>query len=154
MLIWQQVVTSVPSTIFGKSMEVGSSPPEPLKSSNIPEDEPKTQPWMIHRDSHNPMQTRRGQILWIRGLTRLQTQIRVVNAFRSGVDNGGAQFQQAASNQRLIHQRQSSAGTRIAVNGKIGNDTDNGDPSVKLLSEANNGSSVIKISSSHTETAL
>jgi Ca2+ transporting ATPase len=28
----------------------------------------------------------RGQILWIRGLTRLQHQIRVVNAFRSGVD--------------------------------------------------------------------
>lgn len=27
-----------------------------------------------------------GQILWIRGLTRLQTQIRVVNAFRQGVD--------------------------------------------------------------------
>lgn len=29
---------------------------------------------------------RRGQILWIRGLTRLQTQIRVVNAFRMGLE--------------------------------------------------------------------
>jgi Ca2+ transporting ATPase len=29
---------------------------------------------------------KRGQILWIRGLTRLQHQIRVVNAFRMGID--------------------------------------------------------------------
>ena len=28
-----------------------------------------------HRDSHNPIQSRSGQILWIRGLTRLQTQV-------------------------------------------------------------------------------
>lgn len=32
------------------------------------------------------MPGRRGQILWIRGLARLQTQIRVINAFRMGID--------------------------------------------------------------------
>ena len=31
--------------------------------------------YQTHRDSHNPIQSRSGQILWIRGLTRLQTQV-------------------------------------------------------------------------------
>ncbi|XP_018112675.1 plasma membrane calcium-transporting ATPase 1 [Xenopus laevis] len=34
------------------------------------------------------MELRRGQILWFRGLNRIQTQIKVVNAFRSSLYEG------------------------------------------------------------------
>merc|ERR1719412_971659 len=115
-LLWQQIVTTVPSSLFSGKMEsdisrlekqsennnltprVGSSPPEPLNSPNLDEN---SVPHYPHHSSssHNPIQSRSGQILWIRGLTRLQTQIRVVNAFRHGVDS--AQLQQAASNQNI-----------------------------------------------------
>merc|ERR1719323_2955758 len=95
-------------------MEVGSNPPETLNSPNLDGD-PVTGHHSSHRDSHNPIQSRSGQILWIRGLTRLQTQIRVVNAFRHGVDS--AHLQQAASNQNIqrVLQRQASLGKRSSI---------------------------------------
>lgn len=37
---------------------------------------------------HAERELRRGQILWFRGLNRIQTQIRVVNAFRSSLYEG------------------------------------------------------------------
>merc|ERR1719412_2523805 len=89
-LLWQQVVTTVPTSLFGGRMEVGSTVPEALNSPNLDGDLPSYTDHhrhSSHRDSHNPIQSRSGQILWIRGLTRLQTQIRVVNAFRHGVDS-------------------------------------------------------------------
>ena len=53
---------------------VGSSPPEPLNSPN--QDENSIPSYPHHSiSSHNPIQSRSGQILWIRGLTRLQTQV-------------------------------------------------------------------------------
>merc|ERR1712141_86782 len=60
--------------------------------------------------------SRSGQILWIRGLTRLQTQIRVVNAFRHGMDS--QQLQQATSNpniQRVLQKQASLSGKRFSV---------------------------------------
>merc|ERR1719244_646650 len=58
---------------------------------------------------------RSGQILWIRGLTRLQTQIRVVNAFRHGVDT--QQIQQATSNPNIqrVLQKQASLNRRLSA---------------------------------------
>merc|ERR1719362_807384 len=118
-LLWQQVVTTVTTSIFGSRMEVGTNPPEPLNSPNL-DGEPfssyaENHRHSSHRDSHNPIQSRSGQILWIRGLTRLQTQIRVVNAFRHGVDS--TQLQQAASNQNIqrVLQRQASLGKRSSL---------------------------------------
>merc|ERR1719412_1291998 len=119
-LLWQQVVTTVPTSLFGGRMEVGSTVPEALNSPNLDGDLPSYTDHhrhSSHRDSHNPIQSRSGQILWIRGLPRLQTQIRVVNAFRHGVDS--SQLQQAASNQNIqrVLQRQASLGKRLSTAG-------------------------------------
>ena len=75
---------------------VGSNPPETLNSPNLDGDPVSSYTGesrlhhlhhlhhdhlyspghhSSHRDSHNPIQSRSGQILWIRGLTRLQTQV-------------------------------------------------------------------------------
>uniref|UniRef100_A0A1I8GWH9 Calcium-transporting ATPase n=1 Tax=Macrostomum lignano TaxID=282301 RepID=A0A1I8GWH9_9PLAT len=43
---------------------------------------------------------KKGQVLWIRGLARLQTQIRVVNAFRMGLD---ADFDKRSTNNSLSY---------------------------------------------------
>merc|ERR1711993_153444 len=64
--------------------------------------------------------SRSGQILWIRGLTRLQTQIRVVNAFRHGMDS--THLQQATSNpniQRVLQKQVSLSNKRMSVTQSI-----------------------------------
>eukprot|EP00092_Neocalanus_flemingeri_P010565 GFUD01011381.1.p1 GENE.GFUD01011381.1~~GFUD01011381.1.p1 ORF type:complete len:1193 (+),score=190.38 GFUD01011381.1:314-3892(+) len=83
-LLWQQVVTTFPTSFFGRKMEVGANPPEPL-SPNLDGDSVPSYP---HSRSHqNPIVNRSGQILWIRGLTRLQTQLRVIRAFKSTLED-------------------------------------------------------------------
>jgi len=103
------VVTTVPTSLFGGRMEnydpsviekqsennnfstrVGSTVPEALNSPNLDGDLPSYTDHhrhSSHRDSHNPIQSRSGQILWIRGLTRLQTQLRVIRAFKSTLED-------------------------------------------------------------------
>ncbi|XP_068703541.1 plasma membrane calcium-transporting ATPase 3-like isoform X3 [Montipora capricornis] len=66
-LVWGQLVLTIPKTSFPKLCRFGTKElPLPMEP-----DGPK--------DS-------RARLLWIRGLTRLQHQIRVVNAFRSVID--------------------------------------------------------------------
>ena len=107
-LVWQQVITSIPIGSFEKSMELGSNPPD-MSSPCIAEDNSN------NSYSSHPVVGRSGQILWIRGLTRLQTQIRVVNAFRHGVD--GQQIQQATSNPNIqrVLQKQASLNKRLSA---------------------------------------
>merc|ERR1711892_1194323 len=102
-LLWQQIVTSVPTSIFGKTMEteptpslklennnldmrVGTNPPEPL-SPVLDGDVSSYSHHGGHGQHHNPIVNRSGQILWIRGLTRLQTQLRVIRAFKSTLED-------------------------------------------------------------------
>lgn len=80
-LLWGQVVNSVPDEVipahfFADGPEQEPEPPGPDGPGN-----PKMPPELA-----TPPELKRGQILWIRGLTRLQTQIRVVNAFRHALD--------------------------------------------------------------------
>lgn len=77
-LLWGQVITSIPTKKLPKHIcSWGKEVPEYL-------DEPDT---AVHPGVSVPDGVgRRGQILWVRGLTRLQQQIRVVNAFRMGLD--------------------------------------------------------------------
>uniref|UniRef100_A0A914C5X9 Calcium-transporting ATPase n=1 Tax=Acrobeloides nanus TaxID=290746 RepID=A0A914C5X9_9BILA len=74
-LLWGQVVTSIPTKGLPKSMTIGSGEVQP--TDHILNGE------YDDSDTHDK---RSGQILWIRGLTRLQTQIRVVKAFQQGLD--------------------------------------------------------------------
>jgi len=79
-LVWQQVITSIPIGSFEKSMELGSNPPD-MSSPCIAEDNSN------NSYSSHPVVGRSGQILWIRGLTRLQTQLRVIRAFKSTLED-------------------------------------------------------------------
>ncbi|KAL0968002.1 hypothetical protein UPYG_G00260850 [Umbra pygmaea] len=76
-LLWGQVVTTVPTSRlkFLKSAGHGTQQEE------IPEEELEEMEDQDEID-HAEMEMRRGQVLWCRGLGRIQTQIRVVNAFR------------------------------------------------------------------------
>uniref|UniRef100_A0A673ZWV3 Calcium-transporting ATPase n=1 Tax=Salmo trutta TaxID=8032 RepID=A0A673ZWV3_SALTR len=76
-LLWGQVVTTVPTSRlkFLKSAGHGT------QQAEIPEEELEEMEDLDEID-HAEMEMRRGQVLWCRGLGRIQTQIRVVNAFR------------------------------------------------------------------------
>ncbi|XP_047519165.1 plasma membrane calcium-transporting ATPase 2 isoform X12 [Pieris napi] len=78
-LVWGQLVTSIPTRKIPKKLSWGRGQPDPESLQPGPD-----------YDSDLDKKPRAGQILWIRGLTRLQTQIRVVNAFRQGLDGRGS----------------------------------------------------------------
>ncbi|KAL4712465.1 hypothetical protein ACJJTC_007481 [Scirpophaga incertulas] len=101
-LVWGQLVTTVPTRKIPKNLTWGRGQPE----------QDTIQPGPDY-DADLDKKPRAGQILWIRGLTRLQTQviggelqerlipvpysktstdqaIRVVNAFRQGLDSRGS----------------------------------------------------------------
>ena len=65
-----QVVTSVPTAKLPKSCTIGTKKPRPMDA-----DENTTS---SEEDELDEM-GRRGQILWIRGLTRLQHQVRILH---------------------------------------------------------------------------
>ncbi|XP_060937495.1 plasma membrane calcium-transporting ATPase 1 isoform X1 [Limanda limanda] len=79
-LLWGQVISTIPTSRlkFLKSAGHGTQKDE------IPDEELEELDDMEEID-HAERELRRGQILWFRGLNRIQTQIRVVNAFRSSV---------------------------------------------------------------------
>jgi len=100
-LLWGQIITSIPTASLPRNIAWGSGMPKGDPITELGNDD--------FRDMDNKDNKRTGQILWIRGLTRLQTQviggtlqerlipvpysktstdqaIRVVNAFRQGLD--------------------------------------------------------------------
>ncbi|XP_073958847.1 plasma membrane calcium-transporting ATPase 3 isoform X4 [Choristoneura fumiferana] len=75
-LVWGQLVTSVPTRKIPKKLSWGRGQPDPETIQPGPD-----------YDSDLDKKPRAGQILWIRGLTRLQTQLRVVRAFKSTLED-------------------------------------------------------------------
>nr|XP_027200064.1 plasma membrane calcium-transporting ATPase 2-like [Dermatophagoides pteronyssinus] len=80
-LVWGQLITTIPTKRIPKQFSWGSGPPEEIMdaTSSLVEDGSS--------GSLSQDVKRTGQILWIRGLTRLQTQLRVVRAFRSTLED-------------------------------------------------------------------
>ncbi|XP_077066918.1 plasma membrane calcium-transporting ATPase 4 isoform X1 [Siphateles boraxobius] len=76
-LLWGQLVTTIPTSRLKFLMTAGHG----TQKEEISEDELEEMEDMDEID-HAEMEMRRGQVLWCRGLNRIQTQIRVVNAFR------------------------------------------------------------------------
>ncbi|KAJ8302063.1 hypothetical protein KUTeg_021050 [Tegillarca granosa] len=75
-LLWGQLITTIPASVLPKRICTWGR---------------REEGDMVDHDvevagSETDLDVRRGQILWVRGLTRLQQQIRVVNAFRMGLD--------------------------------------------------------------------
>ncbi|XP_045539662.1 plasma membrane calcium-transporting ATPase 3 isoform X8 [Papilio machaon] len=75
-LVWGQLVTTVPTRKIPKKLSWGRGQPDPETIQPGPD-----------YDSDLDKKPRAGQILWIRGLTRLQTQLRVVRAFKSTLED-------------------------------------------------------------------
>lgn len=75
-LLWGQIITTIPTSVLPKRICSWGG----KKQQEVEEDQEE------EAEEVDGVPGRRGQILWIRGLARLQTQIRVINAFRMGID--------------------------------------------------------------------
>uniref|UniRef100_A0AAY4BXN4 Calcium-transporting ATPase n=1 Tax=Denticeps clupeoides TaxID=299321 RepID=A0AAY4BXN4_9TELE len=79
-LLWGQLVTTIPTSRLKFLMTAGHG----TQKEEIPEEELEELDELDEID-HAEMELRHGQVLWCRGLNRIQTQIRVINAFRDSV---------------------------------------------------------------------
>ncbi|XP_054976089.1 plasma membrane calcium-transporting ATPase 3 isoform X2 [Sorex araneus] len=80
-LLWGQVIATIPSSQIKCLKEAGHGPgKDDMLDEELAEGEEEI--------DHAERELRRGQILWFRGLNRIQTQIRVVKAFRSSLYEG------------------------------------------------------------------
>ncbi|CAD5228581.1 unnamed protein product [Bursaphelenchus xylophilus] len=113
-LLWGQVVTTIPTSGLPRSFTIGSGEVE--SADDIFNNE---------YDDAETHEKRSGQILWIRGLTRLQTQLRVVKAFRSTLDEfderrSTASSQSFQSMRGLSHLHRLSNGPSHLQDGLVG----------------------------------
>ncbi|KAM5148909.1 plasma membrane calcium-transporting ATPase 2 isoform 3-T3 [Mantella aurantiaca] len=80
-LVWGQVISSIPTNRLKFLKGAGRlTQKEETAEEEMNED--------VEEIDHAERELRRGQILWFRGLNRIQTQIRVVKAFRSSLYEG------------------------------------------------------------------
>uniref|UniRef100_A0A672SQS9 Calcium-transporting ATPase n=1 Tax=Sinocyclocheilus grahami TaxID=75366 RepID=A0A672SQS9_SINGR len=80
-LLWGQFISAVPTHRLKFLKEAGHGiPKEDIAEEVLTEGADEI--------DHAEMELRKGQILWFRGLNRIQTQIKVVNAFRSSLYEG------------------------------------------------------------------
>uniref|UniRef100_A0A0N4ZC30 Calcium-transporting ATPase n=1 Tax=Parastrongyloides trichosuri TaxID=131310 RepID=A0A0N4ZC30_PARTI len=88
-LVWGQIISTIPSTILPKSFSFGRGEVRPTSILVTGEyDTSEERVAQIGEDKVSALaQARPGQILWLLGLTRLQTQMRVVKAFQSNIDS-------------------------------------------------------------------
>ncbi|XP_048123925.1 plasma membrane calcium-transporting ATPase 1a isoform X2 [Alosa alosa] len=91
-LLWGQVISSVPTSWLKFLRPAGHG----TQKDEIPAEELEDMEEMEEID-HAERELRRGQILWFRGLNRIQTQMDVVNAFQSGTSFQGALRRQPSS---------------------------------------------------------
>uniref|UniRef100_A0A8C2WRZ0 Calcium-transporting ATPase n=1 Tax=Cyclopterus lumpus TaxID=8103 RepID=A0A8C2WRZ0_CYCLU len=82
-LVWGQVIASVPNSKLRFLRRAGQL----TRKDELPEEDTNDDNDEI---DHAERELRRGQILWFRGLNRIQTQIDVVNTFKSGTSFQGA----------------------------------------------------------------
>ncbi|XP_057217610.1 plasma membrane calcium-transporting ATPase 2 isoform X5 [Triplophysa rosa] len=98
-LVWGQVISSVPNSKLRFLKRAGQL----TRKDEMPEEELNEDQEEI---DHGERELRRGQILWFRGLNRIQTQIGVVNTFKSGTSFQGALRRQSSTtsqNQDVTH---------------------------------------------------
>ncbi|XP_014204544.1 plasma membrane calcium-transporting ATPase 2 isoform X5 [Copidosoma floridanum] len=161
-LLWGQVVTTIPTRKIPKIFSWGRGQPDDIGAINLGDEK---------FDPDSDKKPRAGQILWIRGLTRLQTQviggelqerlipvpysksstdqaIRVVNAFRQGLDSRYGEH--SNTNLAEVLRKQSSLSKRLSQTSSI-DYADNLPDELAVPHEID----VERLSShSHTETAV
>ncbi|XP_014482520.1 PREDICTED: plasma membrane calcium-transporting ATPase 2 isoform X5 [Dinoponera quadriceps] len=130
-LLWGQVVTTIPTRKIPKILSWGRGQPDDIGAMNLGDEK---------FDPDSDKKPRAGQILWIRGLTRLQTQviggelqerlipvpysksstdqaIRVVNAFRQGLDTRYGEH--SSTTLAEVLRKQSSLSKRLSQTSSI-----------------------------------
>ncbi|KAL6433968.1 hypothetical protein ACFW04_005856 [Cataglyphis niger] len=130
-LIWGQIVTTIPTRRIPKILSWGRGQPDDIGAINLGDEK---------YDPDSDKKPRAGQILWIRGLTRLQTQviggelqerlipvpysksstdqaIRVVNAFRQGLDTRYGEH--SSTTLAEVLRKQSSLSKRLSQTSSI-----------------------------------
>ncbi|XP_072765670.1 plasma membrane calcium-transporting ATPase 2 isoform X7 [Anoplolepis gracilipes] len=130
-LIWGQIVTTIPTRRIPKILSWGRGQPDDIGAINLGDEK---------FDPDSDKKPRAGQILWIRGLTRLQTQviggelqerlipvpysksstdqaIRVVNAFRQGLDTRYGEH--SSTTLAEVLRKQSSLSKRLSQTSSI-----------------------------------
>ncbi|KER32593.1 hypothetical protein T265_01286 [Opisthorchis viverrini] len=87
-LVWGQVMNSVPNAIIPKCTCCKRKRPEEEPAEGAEEEEEEEEEADEDRIGHLPAPTEMalgGKILWVRGVNRIQTQMKVVDAFRMGL---------------------------------------------------------------------
>ncbi|KAM6986837.1 plasma membrane calcium-transporting ATPase 1 isoform 4-T5 [Aplochiton taeniatus] len=97
-LLWGQLISSVPTSRLKFLKTAGHG----TQKDEIPDEELDDMEEMEEID-HAERELRRGQILWFRGLNRIQTQMDVVSAFQSGSSFQGALRRQPSSASQQQH---------------------------------------------------
>uniref|UniRef100_A0A8C9X3E6 Calcium-transporting ATPase n=1 Tax=Sander lucioperca TaxID=283035 RepID=A0A8C9X3E6_SANLU len=97
-LLWGQVISSIPTSRLKFLKTAGHG----TQKEEIPDEELDE---LSDNDEidHAERELRRGQILWFRGLNRIQTQMDVVSAFQSGTSFQGALRRQASNSSQQQH---------------------------------------------------
>ncbi|XP_061488227.1 plasma membrane calcium-transporting ATPase 4 isoform X4 [Rhineura floridana] len=79
-LLWGQLISTIPTSRLKFLKEAGHG----ITKEDIPDEE---LPEGLDEIDHAEMELRRGQILWFRGLNRIQTQMDVVYTFQTGASS-------------------------------------------------------------------
>ncbi|XP_071193035.1 plasma membrane calcium-transporting ATPase 2 isoform X5 [Salvelinus alpinus] len=99
-LVWGQVIATIPNSKLRFLRGAGQL----TKKNEMPGDEDMNED--NEEIDHAERELRRGQVLWFRGLNRIQTQIDVVNTFKSGSSYQGQLRRQSSTtsqNQDVTH---------------------------------------------------
>ncbi|XP_075929648.1 plasma membrane calcium-transporting ATPase 2-like isoform X3 [Petromyzon marinus] len=152
-LLWGQLIVTIPTSHLKFLKEAGHGPAEHELHEDV------TSPDVDEID-HAERELRRGQILWFRGLNRIQTQLRVVDAFRSSLYEG---FEKPDS-RTSIHNFMNDPGfnmddsqTQLASLGHGGAASDSGASDVDIKSRASptgSSKSHLKPATATTTTAV
>ncbi|XP_029103629.1 plasma membrane calcium-transporting ATPase 2 isoform X5 [Scleropages formosus] len=107
-LLWGQVISTIPNNKLKFLKRAGQL----TQKDEMPEEETNEENEEI---DHAERELRRGQILWFRGLNRIQTQIEVVNTFKSGTSFQGALRRQSSTTSQSQDVANVSSPTHIRV---------------------------------------
>uniref|UniRef100_A0A0K0F2H5 Calcium-transporting ATPase n=1 Tax=Strongyloides venezuelensis TaxID=75913 RepID=A0A0K0F2H5_STRVS len=102
-IIWGQVISTIPSTILPKSFSFGRGEVRPTSILVTGEYDANDEriPQIGDDKVSSLSQARPGQILWLLGLTRLQTQMRVVKAFQSNINSSHPSSLTTSASERI-----------------------------------------------------
>eukprot|EP00069_Balaena_mysticetus_P018031 bmy_00430T0 len=111
-----RVIATIPTSRLKFLKEAGRL----TQKEEIPEEELNED---VEEIDHAERELRRGQILWFRGLNRIQTQIEVVNTFKSGASFQGALRRQSSVTSQSQDVASLSSPSRVSLSNALSSPT-------------------------------